>query len=172
MRAPEKRLKKWHIILIVILSLILIAYLIFVVTRFSGHTMYNPFTKRVFKIDSEQVSSIKIINGTTGDSFICRPDEFEFVNGATADSVIYEDHNKIKEVVDILNDFRFNRWKPDPPGERDGYSYTVCLCISEEWHYYQFDKESVCVKNIWFWANDDQLEELTKLVQGPPEEIE
>lgn len=172
MRAPERRPKNWYIILIVILSLIFVAYLIFVVTRFSGHTIYNPFTKQVFKIDSGQVSSIKIINGTTGNSLICRPDEFVFVNGATADSVVYEDQEKIKEIVDILNGFRYSRWKPDLPSERDGYSYMIYLYIDEKRYCYQFDEESVCVKDIWFWANDDRLEELTKLVQGPPEEVE
>lgn len=155
MRAPERRLKKWHIVLIVILSLILICYLIFAAMSYSRYTMYNPFTGKVFRIDVEEVSFLKIGNGDTGNM------------------VIYEDKSEIKEVADILNGLRCRRWKPDPPGERGGWSYGVCIFGNEEdYYWYTFNEEAILAGDIWFFVTNDSLKGLAERVQGPPEEVE
>jgi hypothetical protein len=89
-------IKKRTVVIIIAVVLLLGGCVIFVSIRFGGQVQYNPLTRRVFRIDSEDVKSVRLQSGNTG-------------------AVIeYTDREDIEEMIGHLNSFRYKRRVPDP----------------------------------------------------------
>ena len=146
MNRAKKRIKKRYVALIALLAIVAAAYLFFVSTRYSDHTTYIPFSGRVFKINSEDVDSIRIVNGSNGNMYMCI------------------DHEEIDTWVEHLNSMRYRYWIPDAPIQRSGYRFALWLTVNGEAYSYLFDESNINVKGIWFTGSDQYFSNLTDMV--------
>ena len=108
----EKRKSPVKTVYIVLIVLIFAAYIFFVATRYSGHTMYIPFTGRVFNINSDDVEAIIIQSGNTGRM------------------IEYSDKDEINKVTELLNAYRYSHWCLNPI-RGPGFYYAVTIIFNE-----------------------------------------
>lgn len=146
MKTSGIRIKKRYIVILSIFILLLAGYLVFVATRFSEYTTYRPFSGRVFNITSENVKSVRIVNGNTG---------------YIAD---YLDDESIRELVNYINKFRYQYWIPELPLKTGGYEYALWLSIDGEALYFKFTPDMILVRGVWYECSDQYLSKLADLV--------
>jgi len=146
MGTPKRRIKKGFILLIVLFVIAVVTYLIFISTRYSDHTTYVPFSGRIFKINSEDVDFIRIVNGGNGNMYDC------------------SDNEEIDTWVELLNSMRYRYWIPDAPIQRSGYRFALQLTVNGESYSYQFDESNIRVKGVWFTISSDYFSNLISLV--------
>ena len=142
MNTSSKKSQKKRFVTVAIIILLLAGYSIFVVTRFSVHTTYKPFSGQVFHIKNEGDLTIRLQNGTTGQIIECQNSE------------------SIQEIVEYLNSFRYRFWIPDLPIARGGWSYRVILSINDESVSYYFTNTAFKVRGIWFFGPNDYFYKL------------
>jgi hypothetical protein len=140
------------VIIIVAALLLLGGCVVFMSIRFGGQVQYNPLTRRVFRIDSEDVKSVRLQSGNTG-------------------AVIeYTDREDIEEMIGHLNSFRYKRRVPIPE-DSSGWTYGIRLYyLDGEAHFYLISgDDAIRVGNSWFFGSGDYFEEWrTVIKQLPP----
>lgn len=128
--------KRWkQILLICILAL----WALFAVTRFGRFTTYLPFSGRLFAIDSTEVTTIFIQNGTTGQQHF------------------FETEEEKAQIAETLNGLRYRAWVPTLPMAKGGWSYRVAIETENRQYSYTFGPNYMTVNGIAYFLPETQL---------------
>lgn len=136
--------KRWKRIL---LACVLVLWALFAVTRFGAVTTYVPFSGRIFSIDSSDVNTIFIQNGTTGQQYF-------FETGEEKD-----------QIAEYLNDLRYCAWIPTLPIAKGGWSYRVAMEADGSQYSCYFGNHHMTVNGILYIFPGDQLKALREYVE-------
>lgn len=96
-------------LLLTLLAVLLVIYAPFVATRYTDNTWYVPFTGRVFRIDPDKVTCVRLQSGRSGE---------------------YIELDDVEAAVETLNSFRYSRWSPILQ-KRGGWPYRVILYFGD-----------------------------------------
>lgn len=133
-----KKHKGWAIFGIIVFSI----YLIFAVTRYSGHTTFIPFSGRVLNVEAEELDLIFIQSGTSGEM------------------ITYTSPDELQEMTDYLNGFRYVFWLPKNPVPASGWTYRAVLDFSDGTkESYYFGKNWLEVRGVRYFSASEYFEE-------------
>ena len=136
--------KRWkRVLLICILAL----WALFAVTRFGRFTTYLPFSGRLFAIDSTEVTTNFIQNGTTGQQHF------------------FETEEEKTQIAEVLNGLRYRVWLPTIPIAKGGWSYRIAIETEDRQYSYSFGPRDMTVNGIIYWVPTEQLSQLMEYVE-------
>ena len=138
----KKGKKRW----IVLLTVVCLLLGVFVVTRYSTHTTYVPFSGRIFDIAPDEVQRIRVAN-----SGACIFLEFET-------------ESELEEICQVLNNLRYQWWFPDIPIPKGGWSCCVFLDTDNGTKLFEFNSKSLLSRGIWFRITPETLAPLAEYV--------
>lgn len=122
--------------------------MIFAVTRFSDNTRYSPFARRVFYIDPQNTSQIRILSGTYGEG------------------ELYTSTEDIDKAVDVINNYRYIIGIPIIPIETGGYEYYLSVtAASGKTNSYRVSKNYVLVNGFVMLGNTGNIISLFKPIK-------
>lgn len=140
----KKRFTKKRVIALILLLVFLATYFPFVSTRFSNYSTYFPCSGRVFDLAPEDgVKQIRLQNGTTGNmvDYFAGEEDFD-------------------DLINHLNSFRYLWWVPQIPVAKGGYSYWMAMDINGETVDFEFDRNSILVRGVWFHSGKKWFQNL------------
>lgn len=126
-----------------VLVLIIMLYIVLTVVRFS----YIPFSGNLFQIDSSEIHSIRIRSGS-------------------GDQVQLYEREELENVVDILNEMKYQYWIPILPIKKGGYAYIITIETNQgDFEQYEFNEKWFNYGNIMYHDSSETLERLIRILE-------
>ena len=132
---------------IVLLSVLLVVFTVFVSTRFSAYTTYEFLSGRVFDIDPTDVTQITVRSGLTGES------------------VPISDRDELVAVVNLANQFRYKYWVPKLPIGISGWRYLVRIEFADgEKEDFLFAESMIVARGVYYYGSDKYFQPLISIM--------
>lgn len=116
----------------IVIGILALCYIIFVITRFSNYTTYLPFSRKLFCLESSDVKLIQITSGS-------------------GESVQIKETEEIKDIVNLLNDMRYQYCCPILEIAKGGYPYIIRIETSDENIVCEFDSDWIVYRNVRYY---------------------
>lgn len=143
MKEKIKKHKGWFVLGIIVL----VIYIVFAATRYSEHTLFIPFTGRVFDIDAEEMTCFTLRSGCTGEN------------------ISYTEADEFQEMTNCLNGFRYIAWLPSNPFPTGGWTYAVRLDFKDgSSQTYTFGKNWIEAKGVVYFSVGKYFDEWAGLI--------
>jgi hypothetical protein len=143
MKEKNKKHKVWFALGIIVF----VIYVVFTATRYSEHTLFTPFTGRVFDIDAEELACLTLKSGYSGEN------------------ISYTKADELQEMTDYLKGFRYIAWLPSNPFPTGGWTYAVRLEFKDgSAEAYTFGRTWIEVKGVVYFSTGKYFDEWAALL--------